>query len=98
MRQVEAKIDIDTTPELIISAFTNPKMLNDWWGVENQLIELRPGGIYSLVWKISESGIGFVSTGVIHEYIFNKKLIIQNFVYFNPEKINSWTNVFVNIC
>ena len=86
MRKVEAKIDINSTPEIIISAFTNPKMLNAWQGVERQLIQLKPGGIYSLVWKISESGIGFVSSGIISEYIHNKKLIIRNLIYFNPEK------------
>ncbi len=86
MKKVESKIKINATPETVIAAFTDPKMLNDWWGVERQLIQLRPGGIYSLAWKISESGFGYISTGIIDEYIFDKKLIIRNFVYFNPDK------------
>lgn len=86
MRKVKASIEIKATPKKALSAFTNPKMLNGWWGVERHLIELKPGGVYSLVWKISESGIGYVSTGIISEYIDNKRLYIQNFVYFNPEK------------
>jgi len=86
MRKVEAKIEINSTPKIILSAFTDPKMLNGWWGVERQLMQLKAGGIYSLVWKISETGIGFVSTGIIEEYVPNEKLVIKNFVYFNPEK------------
>ena len=86
MRKVEANINIKSSPNLILSAFTDEKMLNDWWGVERKLIELKPGGVYSLAWKISEAGFGFISSGIISEYIKNEKLIIKDFVYFNPEK------------
>ena len=86
MRKVEAKIKIKSTPNLILSAFTDQKMLNEWWGVERKLIELEPGGVYSLAWNISESGFGYISSGIISEYIPNEKLIIKDFVYFNPEK------------
>lgn len=86
MRKVEANIKIKSTPNLILLAFTDQKMLNDWWGVERKLIELKPGGVYSLAWKITEAGFGYISSGIISEYIPNEKLIIKNFVYFNPEK------------
>lgn len=86
MRKVEAQTEIKSSPQNILSAFINPKMLNEWWGVERQLIQLKPGGIYSLVWKITESGIGFISTGIIEKYVQNEKLVIKDFVYFNPEK------------
>lgn len=86
MRKVEAKIEINSTLEIVLSAFTDPKKLNEWWGVERCLIQLKPQGIYSLVWKISKDGFGFISTGIIDEYIANEKLIIKNFVYFNSEK------------
>jgi len=86
MKKVEAKIDIQSTAEKVMSAFIDPKMLNGWWGVEKHLIELKNGGIYSLAWNVSKDGIGFVSTGIIKEYIPNEKLMIENFVYLNPEK------------
>jgi len=86
MRKVEAKIDVKAKPEKIIQAFTDSKMLSDWWGVERNLIELKPGGLYSLAWKITENGFGYISTGIIKEYQFDKKLVVENFAYFNPEK------------
>lgn len=86
MRKVEAKIQISSKPETVLSVFTDSKKLSEWWGVERQLIQLKPGGIYSLVWKISEEGLGYVSTGIIDEYNSEEKLIIRDFVYFNSEK------------
>ncbi len=86
MRKVETKIAINASPQKIIKAFTDSKMLGDWWGVERNLIQLKPGGLYSLAWKITENGFGFVSTGIIKEYQFDSKLVIENFAYFNPER------------
>ena len=85
MRKVELSIKIATNPEKIISAFVNPKMLSDWWDVERSFIELKPGGIYSLAWKVTESGFGYISTGIIKEYNAKENLIIEKLVYFNPE-------------
>jgi uncharacterized protein YndB with AHSA1/START domain len=39
MRKVEVKINIRTSPEKVIAAFTNPDMLKEWWFVEKTLIE-----------------------------------------------------------
>ena len=86
MRKVEANIKIKATPDKVLSAFLDEKMLKEWWGVERKLIDLKPGGVYSLAWKISEAGFGFISTGIISEYIPNEKLFIKDFVYFNPER------------
>lgn len=86
MRKVEVTTEIRTSPAMVISAFTEAKMLHDWWGVERTLIEKRMGGIYTLAWNISEKGLGFISTGTIKEYNPEGVLIIENFVYLNPEK------------
>ncbi len=86
MRKVITKIDIRASAEKIMSAFTDPDMLKGWWGVERSLIDLRPGGLYSLAWNISETGFGYISTGIIKEYQFDQKLVIENFAYFNPQK------------
>lgn len=48
MKKVEVTIDIKTSPNRVISAFTDPKMLADWWHVEKALIETKPGGVYTL--------------------------------------------------
>lgn len=49
MKTVECKIEIKTTPETIIRAFTDTEMLKGWRSVEKSFIELKPGGIYTLV-------------------------------------------------
>jgi uncharacterized protein YndB with AHSA1/START domain len=86
MKKVEVTIDIHAKPGTIISAFTDPESLKGWWGVERTLIDKRPGGVYTLAWQISDKGFGFISTGVIREYVSDSLLIIDNFVYLNPEK------------
>lgn len=86
MRKVEVIIDIEATPEKIISAFTDYDMLNDWWGVERNLIDKKAGGLYTLAWNISDKGFGYVSTGIIRDYQPGKILVIDNFVYLNPDR------------
>jgi hypothetical protein len=55
-------------------------------GVERCLVEAKQGGIYSLAWNISNQGFQYISTGVITVYQPAKELLIDHFVYFNPEK------------
>jgi uncharacterized protein YndB with AHSA1/START domain len=86
MRKVEVNIDINTQPEKIIQAFTDPEMLRGWWGVERALIDKRTGGIYSVAWQITDKGFGYISTGIIKEYQLNSILEIENFAHFNPDK------------
>ena len=86
MRTVDCKIDITTSTEKIIQAFTDSEMLKGWWGVEKSFIELKPGGIYTLAWFVSENGIKYISTGVIKEYIPGKKLHVGNYMYLSTER------------
>ncbi|HKI79483.1 MAG TPA: SRPBCC family protein [Ignavibacteriaceae bacterium] len=86
MKKVEVTTKIQTTPEQVLNSFTNPEMLKDWWDVERSLIDKRSGGLYTLSWNISEKGIGYVSSGIIRNYVKDKELIIDNLVYLNPEK------------
>ncbi len=71
---------------MVIRAFTNSDMLKGWWGVEQSLIELKPGGIYTIAWGISESGIRYVSTGVIKQYEPDGFLHIGDYMYLNAER------------
>lgn len=86
MKEVEVNIEITTTPEMVISSFTEARMLTEWWKVERSLVEKKNGGIYSLAWGISEAGFGYITTGTIKNYVPDRLLKIQNLVYFNPEK------------
>jgi len=86
MRKVEITTDIKTTPARVIAAFTDSTMLGEWWGVERALIAKRLGGLYTLAWNIKDNGFGFVSTGIIKEYKQDSTLIVDNFVYLNPDK------------
>jgi len=87
MKKVEVKISIEADPETVILAFTEPAMLKGWWHVEKTLIEKKVKGLYVLVWGINKKGMGYVSSGTIKEYIKDSKLVIENFVYLNPEKL-----------
>jgi hypothetical protein len=69
---------------MVIEAFTDPVMLSAWWDVERTLIEKRICGLYTLAWDITDKGFGFVSTGIIKNYIPGSVLEIDNFIYLNP--------------
>ncbi len=86
MRKVEVNIQIRTKPKNVIEAFTNPKMLSEWWGVERALVEKKEGGLYVITWMVSDKGFGYVSSGRIRKYDPEKELVISDFVYLNPEK------------
>ncbi|MBR9998942.1 MAG: SRPBCC domain-containing protein [Cyclobacteriaceae bacterium] len=86
MKKVEVKVRVKTTPENIISAFTNPDKLRTWWLVERALIDKKPDGLYTLAWNITENGFGYVSTGIIKEYKSGRELVIDHMVYLNPER------------
>jgi len=86
MRYVESSVVINKPAQLILDAFTDEKHLRNWWGVERSLIDLRKGGVYSLVWQIKGEAMGFVTTGIISEYIPSWQLKIGNMVYINPQR------------
>jgi uncharacterized protein YndB with AHSA1/START domain len=86
MRIVEHSIEIATNPSQVIRAFTEPELLRAWWGVERALVEKRPGGLYSLVWNISDKGMGYVSTGIVQQCEPNGLFEVSDIVYFNHER------------
>ena len=86
MKKVEASTRIHQPALKVFDAFTEPALLKNWWGVEKCLIEKKQGGIYSLAWGVSEKGFQYISTGVITVFIPGKELLIDHFVYFNPER------------
>ena len=86
MRKVETTTEIKANPETIIAAFTDPELLRGWWGVERCIVEPQTGGLYTLAWKITENGFGFVSSGTVTAYQQDKLLVVENMVYLNPER------------
>ncbi|MCB0566397.1 MAG: SRPBCC domain-containing protein, partial [Phaeodactylibacter sp.] len=84
VKKVEASIDIEAPPAKTIGAFIHPAPLRGWWGVERSLIEPADGGVYTLAWKISDKGFGYISSGVIEHYEPGKELRIGHLVYLNP--------------
>ena len=86
MRKVEAAIQIDRPALKVFDAFTEPSLLRSWWGVESCLIEKKQGGLYSLAWESSSKGFLYVSTGIITVFLPGKELLVDHFVYFNPDK------------
>jgi uncharacterized protein YndB with AHSA1/START domain len=86
MRKVETEIEIRQPASKVFDAFIEPSLLKKWWGVERCLVEKKQGGLYSLAWEASSKGFHYVSTGIITVFIPGKELLIDHFVYFNPEK------------
>lgn len=71
---------------MVLNAFMDVKHLKNWWGVDWSFIELKRGGLYSLVWKITGETMGFVTTGIVAEYLPGCQLKIDNLAYFNPQR------------
>jgi len=86
MRAVICDIEIETHPGKIIRAFTDAEMLRGWWGVEKSTIDLKPGGIYTLAWGISENGIKYISTGIIKYHDKESVLHISDYMYLSAER------------
>ncbi|HEX5171999.1 MAG TPA: SRPBCC domain-containing protein [Cyclobacteriaceae bacterium] len=86
MKVVESSINLDLPPQEVLDVFIRQEHLKAWWGVDRSLIELKRGGLYSLVWQNRESCVEYVSTGVIEEYLPACQLKIRNLVYINPQR------------
>jgi len=86
MRFVKLRLVIQSDSNRITDAFLEADMLQGWWGVERSLIEKKAGGTYALTWNITDQGFGYVTTGIIREYIPGKKLAIDNYTYFHPQR------------
>ena len=86
MRKVETAIEIHQPASKVFDAFIEPALLKSWWAVDSCLIEKKQGGLFSLAWEVSSKGFHYVSTGIITVFIPGRELLIDNFVYFNPEK------------
>ena|SRR5690606_4634826 len=86
MRTVEVRLGMSVPPATVIRAFTDPDQLRGWWHVERTHIQLHYGGIYSLAWGISETGIRYVSAGIITTYDPEGILHIDKCMYYSPDR------------
>lgn len=86
MRKVEASIDIHQPASKVFDAFVEPALLKGWWGVERCLVEKKQGGVYTLTWDISNQGFHYVSSGIITVFHPARELLVDHFIYLNPEK------------
>lgn len=86
MKIVEASIDLELPPQKVLEVFVKHEHLKAWWGIHRSLIELKPGGLYSLVWQNQQDCVEYVSTGIIAEYLPACQLKVKNLVYINPQR------------
>lgn len=86
MRTVEASVSIRVSPGTAILSFTDPVLLKEWWGVERSLLQLKPGGVYTLAWGISDKGVQYISSGIVRSYDPAGLLHIEKYIYLNPER------------
>ena len=84
MREVQAEIAMRASPGDAIAAFLAPAALRDWWGVEQCLVEPRPGGVYVLAWGLSEAGAQYVISGQVSALEPNALLRIEKLTYLSP--------------
>ena len=85
-RSVESLVHIKADPVRITNAFLIHEDLKNWWGVQRSLVDPKPGGVWTLAWEISNAGIKYVSSGIIHDHEPGEYLRIDQLVYLNPEK------------
>lgn len=86
MRSVYAETNITADPGLVIQSFLEQPHLQGWWGVARSLVEPKPGGVWALAWEISDTGIRYVSTGIIEQIIPHEYLKINKLTYLNPDR------------
>jgi hypothetical protein len=84
--KVESSVIINSKAGKIFDSFIEQNELKSWWGVERSLVEKKQGGVYSLAWGITEKGFQYISTGIITVFKPPHHLLVDHFIYFNPEK------------
>lgn len=85
MRKINAAININCTPSKITDAFLKEDMLKEWWKVERCFIQPHSGGLYTLLWKVTDAGFGYVTSGIITLYQPGIMLTIEKLIYLNPQ-------------
>ncbi|GAA2812975.1 SRPBCC domain-containing protein [Kribbella solani] len=60
MESVEREVYVDTRPELVWAAVTQPEVLARWYAFGGADIDLRPGGRMALRWDEHGEFLGFV--------------------------------------
>jgi uncharacterized protein YndB with AHSA1/START domain len=73
---------LDSTPENVFEAWTDPKQMEQWWGPKcftNPVCELdvRPGGAWRIVMR-GPDGIEYECGGVYSEVVKPERLVFSN--------------------
>lgn len=61
-------------------------MLSGWWGVDRSFVEPVQNGAYTLLWGVSDTGIRYITSGIITALNPSGKLVISNIVYISADK------------
>ncbi len=64
----------DLPVDLLFKAHTDPAIVTQWMGSEVVKMECRKHGSYQLEKKDGKGNVVFQASGVIHEFIHNKKI------------------------
>ncbi len=84
MKKVEVTSVMAVPSHRVIAAFTELSLLNGWWQVQQSCIQPEPGGLYTLLWNISDQGFGYVTSGIVKLYDADAYLHIEKMIYLNP--------------
>lgn len=86
MREVQAEIVIAATPESTLEAFVSVPAMCQWWGAARGIVEKSPGGVWALVWAVSEAGSRYAMTGMVKAFRPGQLLYLEKVLYFSPER------------
>ena len=86
LKFVKQHIQISSSAERILEAFVRIEDLSKWWGVEKCNIELKKGGLYILLWGVSENGVKYTSTGIVESFISDRILHIRDAAYISTDR------------
>jgi uncharacterized protein YndB with AHSA1/START domain len=83
-QEIVMKRVFDAPRELVFKAYTDPKLIEQWWGPRRystivDKLEARPGGIWRFINRASD-GTEYGFHGVIHEVVAPER-IVQTFEF-----------------
>jgi uncharacterized protein YndB with AHSA1/START domain len=73
---------IDAPRELVFKAWTDPKLMAQWWGPHGFTnpvceVDLRPGGAYRIVMR-GPDGVDYPVTGVYREIVSPERIVVTD--------------------
>lgn len=78
-REISGTRVLDGPPELVFKAYTDPKLIPQWWGPRRYTttvdkLDVRPGGVWRFVQRAADGGV-HAFNGVFREIVPARRLV-----------------------